>query len=86
VNLNNNNNNNNNNKKELCIATTAGDVTIHDGRLWHRVKPSTRPSLRRSAFVPYLTSDQPFERKGKASRTPFYHYIGQVLRWFKGGA
>ena len=70
---------------EICIATKAGDVTIHDGRLWHRVKPSTRPSVRRSAYVPYLTSDQPFEPKGEASSMPFYHHFGKVLRWAKGG-
>ena len=27
-------------RDELCIATSAGDVTVHDGRLWHRVRPA----------------------------------------------
>ena len=25
---------------EICIETEAGDLTIHDGRLWHRVARS----------------------------------------------
>ena len=63
---------------EICVKTSAGDVTIHDGRLWHRVKPSQRPSLRRSVYVPILTVDQPVEIKTVASSTPFYHYFGMT--------
>ena len=63
---------------EICVQTSAGDVTIHDGRLWHRVKPSERPSLRRSVYVPILTVDQPVEIKTVASSTPFYHYFGMT--------
>ncbi|HEY6463020.1 MAG TPA: phytanoyl-CoA dioxygenase family protein, partial [Polyangiaceae bacterium] len=43
---------------ELAIETEPGDLTVHDGRLWHRVAVSTRTgdaSLRRSMYVPYLT-------------------------------
>lgn len=73
---------------EICVSTNAGDVTVHDGRLWHRVEPSKKTgtaSLRRTVYVPYLTSDQPVEIKSKDSTTPFYHYIGMFMRYLKGG-
>lgn len=66
---------------ELAIETEPGDLTVHDGRLWHRVAVSTRTgqaSLRRSMYVPYLTD--PYEPKSEASRTPLYHYLGAALR------
>ena len=70
---------------EIVVETHAGDLTVHDGRLWHRVAQSTRtgwPSLRRSMYVPYLTG--PFEPKDDASRTPPYHHLGRLVRWLKG--
>lgn len=66
---------------ELAIETQPGDLTVHDGRLWHRVAVSTRTgpaSLRRSMYVPYLTD--PYEPKSDASRTPLYHRLGAALR------
>ena len=66
---------------ELAIETEPGDLTVHDGRLWHRVAVSTRTgtaSLRRSMYVPYLTD--PYEPKSDASKTPLYHYLGAALR------
>ena len=70
---------------EIVVETIAGDLTVHDGRLWHRVAQSTRtgwPSLRRSMYVPYLTG--PFEPKSDDSRTPPYHHLGRLMRWAKG--
>ena len=69
---------------EIAVETNAGDLTVHDGRLWHRVAQSSRtgwPSLRRSMYVPYLTG--PFEPKSDASRTPPYHHLGRLMRWWK---
>ena len=66
---------------EICVETTAGDLTVHDGRLWHRVAQSEHvgtPSLRRSMYLPYLTG--PFEPKSDESPTPAYHRIGEWLR------
>ena len=43
---------------EVCVETEPGDLTVHDGRLWHRVARSQlhgRASLRRSMYLPYLT-------------------------------
>jgi len=75
-------------EKEICVKTTAGDVTVHDGRLWHRVEPAKEVgehTLRRSIYVPYLTNDQPVEIKSKASSVPAYHRFAWILRMFKGG-
>ncbi|MFW6050365.1 MAG: phytanoyl-CoA dioxygenase family protein [Myxococcota bacterium] len=68
--------------EEICIETRAGDLTVHDGRLWHRVARSARTgeaSLRRSMYVPYLTG--PFAPKDENSPTPLYHHAGRFLRW-----
>ena len=70
--------------KEICVVTQPGDLTVHDGRLWHRVaraKMKGEASLRHSIFVPYLTG--PVEPKGPDSKTPGYHRLGRVLRWLK---
>jgi phytanoyl-CoA hydroxylase len=72
---------------EVCVETEPGDLTVHDGRLWHRVAPSPHVgwrSLRRSMYVPYQTG--PHERKSDASPTPFYHRVGGWLRRLRGAA
>ena len=66
---------------ELCVETEPGDLTVHDGRLWHRVARSTRTgaaSLRRSMYLPYLAG--PYEPKSEESPTPAYHTLGAFLR------
>jgi len=73
---------------EICIATTAGDLTVHDGRLWHRVQASNKTgeaSLRRTMFIPYLSANHPFSPKSNDSAMPLYHMIGKMLRWMQGG-
>jgi phytanoyl-CoA hydroxylase len=43
--------------EELVVETWPGDLTVHDGRMWHRVKASPQvglASLRRSMYVPYV--------------------------------
>lgn len=70
--------------EEICVETRPGDLTVHDGRLWHRVERSSRegwPSLRRSMYVPYQTG--PHEPKNEQSPTPFYHHLGRFQRWMK---
>ena len=72
-------------RNEIVVETKPGDLTIHDGRLWHRVARSQTPgAVRRSMYVPYMTG--PYEPKSEKSSTPFYHYLGRFLRWFKGGS
>jgi phytanoyl-CoA hydroxylase len=69
---------------EVAVETEPGDLTVHDGRLWHRVALSTRTgqsSLRRSMYVPYLTGS--YEPKGDGSATPLYHSFARALRWMR---
>jgi phytanoyl-CoA dioxygenase PhyH len=68
-------------RAEHCVETEPGDLTVHDGRLWHRVARSTLDgvdSLRRSMYLPYLTG--PYEPKSEDSTTPAYHTVGEWLR------
>lgn len=66
---------------EIAVETEPGDLTVHDGRLWHRVQASPHSgerSLRRSMYVPYLTDE--FQPKGDDSGTPLYHHLGALMR------
>jgi hypothetical protein len=54
-------------------------VTVHDGRLWHRVARATvtgDASQRRTLYVPYLKG--PYEPKDEGSPTPFYHRLQRL--------
>jgi len=67
--------------EEICVETEPGDLTVHDGRLWHRVALSSHDgavSLRRSMYLPYLTG--PYEPKSEESPMPAYHRVGAWLR------
>jgi hypothetical protein len=58
---------------EIMVETWPGDLTVHDGRMWHRVKssPFTGPrSLRRSMYVPYVVDD--YAPKDADSKTNAY--------------
>jgi phytanoyl-CoA hydroxylase len=71
-------------RNELAVETEPGDLTVHDGNLWHRVAMSSRKgpeSLRRSMYVPYLTDD--FQPKDGSSKTPLYHHLGVAIRKVK---
>jgi phytanoyl-CoA hydroxylase len=70
--------------REVAVETEPGDLTVHDGRLWHRVQasPHSGPrSLRRSMYVPYLTDA--YQPKSEESKTPLYHYLGRAARAVK---
>jgi hypothetical protein len=65
---------------EIAVETEPGDLTVHDGRTWHRVQgsPFVGPkSLRRSMYVPYLTDA--YQPKNEKSKTPIYLKLGKVL-------
>ncbi len=69
---------------EICVETHPGDLTVHDGRLWHRVAASTvvgAESLRHSMYVPYQTG--PPVIRDSHSKMPIYHRIGRLLRWLR---
>jgi len=65
---------NSDDKKEVGFDIFSGDLTVHDGRLWHRVKQSPlmgEASRRRVMYVPIITGK--FKPKNEQSKTPFYH-------------
>lgn len=68
--------------REIAVIPAAGDLTVHDGRLWHRVQQSSvsgEGSRRRVFYVPIVAG--PYEPKSEASPTPFYHRLASRLGW-----
>jgi ectoine hydroxylase-related dioxygenase (phytanoyl-CoA dioxygenase family) len=70
---------NNPDKKETGFEIEAGDLTVHDGRLWHRVQQSPfigEKSRRRVMYIPVITGE--YKPKHEKSPTPFYHKLAQL--------
>lgn len=71
---------NSDDKKEVGFDIYSGDLTVHDGRLWHRVKQSPlmgEASRRRVMYIPIITGK--YKPKTEKSKTPFYHkFTGKV--------
>jgi len=68
-------------KKEKGFNISAGDLTIHDGRLWHRVQESPylgEKSRRRVMYIPIITGA--YQPKNSNSATPFYHKLAEI-KW-----
>ena len=63
-------------RREIPVETWPGDLTVHDGRLWHRVEQSPkmgREGYRCAIYIPYLTHD--FDPKDENSKTPIYQRV-----------
>ncbi len=57
----------------------AGDLTVHDGRLWHRVQQSPltgEASRRRVMYIPFITGA--YQPRHAGSHTPFYHKLARL--------
>lgn len=71
---------NNDDPREVGFDMHSGDLSVHDGRLWHRVKQSPKfgeESRRRVMYVPMVTGK--YKPKDENSKTPFYHrFTGKV--------
>jgi phytanoyl-CoA dioxygenase PhyH len=66
-------------EKEAGFDIEAGDLTIHDGRIWHRVQQSNfvgEKSRRRVMYIPIITGA--YKPKHANSATPFYHKLAQL--------
>ena len=66
--------------REAAFEIEKGDLTIHDGRLWHRVEVSPNfgeKSRRRVMYVPIITGK--YKPKSENSKTPFYHRFAKVV-------
>lgn len=67
--------------REVGLDIEAGDLTVHDGRLWHRVQQSPyygEKSRRRVMYIPVVTGK--YMPKDKNSKTPFYHRFAQSVQ------
>jgi phytanoyl-CoA hydroxylase len=70
---------------ERGLDIECGDVTVHDGRIWHRVQQSPfigEPSRRRVMYIPIITGK--YKPKNSDSVMPFYHKLDQWMN-FSGG-
>ena len=64
---------------EVGLDIEAGDLTVHDGRIWHRVQQSPyvgERSRRRVMYIPVITGA--YRPKHAHSPTPFYHKLAQL--------
>ncbi len=62
--------------REVAVIPRAGDLTVHDGRLWHRVAQSTvvgEASRRRVMYVPVISGK--YAPKDANSPTPLYQRL-----------
>ncbi len=67
---------NSDDEREVGFDIQSGDLTVHDGRTWHRVKQSPligEASRRRVMYVPIITGK--YMPKDENSKTPFYHKL-----------
>ena len=73
--------NNDPDPKEVAFDIKAGDLTIHDGRLWHRVERSRltgAASRRRVMYIPVICGK--YTPKHADSPTPFYHKFQHLVK------
>jgi hypothetical protein len=68
--------------EEYAIEACQGDLTIHDGRIWHRVAEASAAgdaSQRRVMYVPLM--DGPLKEKHEHSPTPIYFKLKRFGRF-----
>ncbi|MES2733086.1 MAG: phytanoyl-CoA dioxygenase family protein [Bacteroidota bacterium] len=67
--------------KEVAIVPQAGDLTVHDGRLWHRVAQSSvigEESRRRVIYIPIIAGK--YAPKDENSKTVFYQRFAGIIK------
>src|SRR6478672_689391 len=67
--------------REIGLDINAGDLTVHDGRIWHRVQQSPfygEKSRRRVMYIPVVTGK--YMPKDSRSKTPFYHKLASTVQ------
>lgn len=72
---------NNPDPNEVAILPKAGDLTIHDGRLWHRVAQSTisgEASRRRVIYIPIIMGK--YAPKDENSKTLIYQRFAGLVK------
>jgi phytanoyl-CoA hydroxylase len=72
---------NNADPREVGFDINPGDLTVHDGRIWHRAQQSPylgEKSRRRVMYVPIITGK--YLPKHEKSKTPFYHRLASKVQ------
>lgn len=67
---------------EYALEAEAGDLTIHDGRIWHRVAQASATgdaSQRRVMYLPLMNG--PLKEKHEGSPTPAYFKLRKLARF-----
>ena len=67
-------------KNEVAVIPEAGDLTVHDGRLWHRVAQSSvvsEQSRRRVIYIPIITGN--YSPKNEKSPTQLYQRLAELV-------
>jgi phytanoyl-CoA hydroxylase len=67
--------------EEVAITPDAGDLTVHDGRLWHRVAQSAsvgEASRRRVIYIPIIAGK--YLPKNENSPTAFYQRFAGIVK------
>jgi len=66
---------------EIGFNISAGDLTVHDGRSWHRVECSPivgEASRRRVMYIPFIGGE--YRPKDEKSSTQFYQRLSKFVR------
>lgn len=66
---------------EIGFNITAGDLTVHDGRSWHRVERSPitgEASRRRVMYIPFIGGE--YQPKDENSSTQLYQRLSKFVR------
>lgn len=66
---------------EIGFNITAGDLTVHDGRSWHRVEKSPltgEASRRRVMYIPFIGGE--YQPKNENSSTQLYQRFSKFVR------
>lgn len=72
---------NNADKDEISLEAESGDLTVHSGRMWHRVALATvegAPSKRRVMYFPIIKGK--YKPMSEESRTPFYLRFQNLIK------
>lgn len=73
--------NKNEDPKEVAFSIGAGDLTVHDGSMWHRVQRSSlvgEASRRRVMYIPVINGA--YAPKTADSAVPFYHRFQHLVK------
>ncbi|WP_449435146.1 phytanoyl-CoA dioxygenase family protein [Pedobacter steynii] len=67
--------------EEIAVIPEVGDLTVHDGRLWHRVAQSNvigEQSRRRVIYIPIIAGK--YAPKNENSPTVFYQRFAGIVK------